>query len=502
MIPQDKIRRFFVVAVVLAAAVRGYLFWQYYCISSDGVVYIKAAENFYAKSVAAGLASVYPPGYPLLVAAIYPLVGNWEWAGQILSLFFGVGLLFPLFWIFREVFDAPTAVVACYLAAMSPFLALYSVHVRTESTYLFFASLVLFLVLSAIQKGLVGRMVLAGLVGGYAYLVRPEAIGFLFLVPLFLIIHWLLKRDTPVGCVLKFTAALCAGFLACALPYIVYLSIDTGRIGTISRKAGVTLGINLEESGYLAADDLKDGGIDFVDYVQKHPFRYLTKVVSDLPAATRVFFEAVHYSYVPFLLLGLVLIGRDRLRERKDLLLIGFVLLYVYGFALFYVKRRYALQAVPISLGWVALGLCWLWRILQNSLSRIKALGVGLAIGLALIIGTLPKTLKPVSREKAYVRDAGLYLKGRGTTRRLKVAVFDDRVTFYAHAQTIFLDPRDPSSLLPILYKQGADYLAAEAKVLDRVYPGVSTRPGNFGLALEQRFVGTRRDQMLIFKVL
>lgn len=503
---QNKVKGLFVSAVVLAAAVRLYLLWQYYCISSDGVVYINAARNFYAGDVESGLASVYPPGYPVLIAAVYSFIGDWELAGQFLSIFFGVGLLFPLFWIFRDVFNEKIALIACYLAAVSPYLAIYSVHVRTESAYFFLAALVLFLILSGIQKRRVGRLIAAGLIAGFGFLVRPEAIGLPVLVALYLTIHGLTNRDLTFVWGAKAAGALGAAFLVFALPYIVYLSIDTGRIGAISRKAGVTLAINLKESGYLDAEDVAGSqtveSLVFADYVRENPLRYLTKVVLDLPAATGVFFEALHYSYVPFLLIGLVLIARERVWERKDFLLLGFVLLYVYGFALFYVKRRYALQAVPISLGWAALGMHWLWGWFQAKFPAKKAGMVGLCVGLIFLLGTLPKTLKPVSMEKAYVRDAGRYLRDRNEAGKMKIAAFDDRVAFYAEAQSILLNPEEPQPLPAHLRQENADYLVSEIKVLESVYPGISNRPETFGLVLETIFVGTRKDRMLIFRVI
>ena len=43
----------------------------------------------------------------------------------------------------------------------------------------------------------------------------------------------------------------------------------------------------------------------FTDYIRKHPLRYIGKVASDLIPAVGAYFDAVYYSYVPFLLLGL-----------------------------------------------------------------------------------------------------------------------------------------------------------------------------------------------------
>jgi 4-amino-4-deoxy-L-arabinose transferase-like glycosyltransferase len=498
--------RWFLGALVIAASVRVYLLWQYYCISSDGVVYIRTAQDFYRGRALAALGSVYPPGYPLLIAAVFPFVGHWELAGQLLSAVLGVLLLVPLYWIFSEVFNRRVGLLACFLAGISPFLALYSVHVRSESTYIFFSSLALYLFLTGIERKRKGRFFWGGLIAGYAYLVRPEAIAFLVIIPAIASLRWISwhRNNLP-----EFTHALgllCLGFMVCALPYIVYLSIDTGRFSAISRKAGITLRINLQESGMLEAEDnLQGEGLNsfaFTDYILRHPFRYSKKVAADLVPAIGVFFEALHYSYVPFLLLGLFLVLRERFWAKPELLLLGFICFYVFGFALIYVKRRYSLQAVPISLGLVAIGIWHVWNKMQAVLSAQKAALAGACISIIFLGATLPKTLKAVSREKAYVRETGWYLKERNPTGVLRVAVFDDRITFYANALTLPLAGIQEADLSAKLHQQRADYFAAESKIFHKAYPEVATAPDRYGLLLEKMFVGTRRDEMLLFKVI
>jgi 4-amino-4-deoxy-L-arabinose transferase-like glycosyltransferase len=500
-----RYQRYFYGSVVLAALVRGYLIWQYYCISSDGVVYLRTAKDIFAGNVQAALMSLYPPGYPILVAAIYPLVGDWELAGQMLSLIFGVGLLFPLYWMFRPLFNERVAVVACYLAAISPFLALYSAHVRSESSYLFFSVTALALFVSGRLRRAKIFYFLGGVIAGIAYLIRPEAIGYLVIVPLVEIIHWLFDRDEGFLWIVKASGALCAGFVLFALPYIVYLSIDTGRIGAVSRKAGVTLAINLKGAGLLEDDDMGHGGdvesLVFTDYVVKHPLLYIKKVAGDMLPAIGVFFEALHYSFVPFLILGFVLAVRRRVWHEPELILIVAILVYVFGFALIYVKRRYSLQAVPVALVWVAVGLVYLWDWFHESLStKFARLAVA---GLAIILlgSTLPKTLKSVSREKSYVREAGWYLKSLNRGGNMAVAVLDDRITFYAGARTVFLTEIKPGDVRSYLRQQNAEYLAAEAKAFAKVFPEVVRQPENFGLIFDRDFIGTRKDRMLLFKV-
>jgi hypothetical protein len=72
-------------ALLIGAAARLYLTWRYYCMSSDGVVYIRGAADSFAGNISAGLGSIYPPGYPFLIAGVFPPVGNWELAGLLLS---------------------------------------------------------------------------------------------------------------------------------------------------------------------------------------------------------------------------------------------------------------------------------------------------------------------------------------------------------------------------------------------------------------------------------
>jgi 4-amino-4-deoxy-L-arabinose transferase-like glycosyltransferase len=468
--------------------------------------YIHAAKDFYAGNVNAGLSSVYPPAYPVLIASLFSLIGNWELAGQILSILSGVFLIFPLYFLFRDAFDERVALVACFLAAVNPFLARYAVHVRSESIFLFLSALALLFFYQAIEKGLRGRFFLGGLVAGFAYLVRPEAIGLLVIVPAVVFFRWLSKKQSSLLLAAKSAGALFLGFFLFALPYIVYLSVDTGRWGAVSRKAGETLGASLSEPGILdevtRLDDAKElQSVDFVEFIRRHPLLYLKKVGMDLLPAIGVFFEALHYSYVPFLLLGLFFVFREKFWQRKDFLLLGFVIFYIFGFTLIYVKRRYSLQVVPISLAWPAVGMVWIGDYFSRSFSAMTAKTCVSVLALIFLAGTLPKTLSAISSDKAYVRDSGWYLRKRNGFGELRVATFDDRVTFYAQAKRVVLYRVDESSLGRYLQEQKADYLAAESKMWQKTYPSVAQEPEHYGLVLEKEFVGTHKDRMLVFKV-
>lgn len=494
-------------AILITLAVRLYLLWQYYCISSDGVRYLTAAENFLTGRIAAGLESVYPPGYPLLVAAAYPIIGDWELSGQLLSLLFSLLLIWPLHRLLDAIYGARVAGIACILAGLSPFLARYSVHVRTESSFLFFSVLALYLLYRGAKEHRLRDFLSGGLAAGFGYLIRPETIGFLVIVPAYLIFIWLRDRTGDLGWRVKAATLWCAALMLFALPYIVYLSIDTGRWGALSRKAGVTLGVSLQQYGLLEADDGGSGetadpeAVEFLDFIRRHPLRYLQKVALGIWPTVSAYFEVLHYSYVPFLLIGLWLVFREKFHRREDFLILSFVAFTLIAFLLILVRRRYALQVVPFSLGWVAMGFIWLWDYLRASLSmRTAQIAFGVAL-LAFVGATLPKTMTAISREKAFVREAGRYLGALQPPAKLTVAAFDERVAFYGRASSLSMNGVKEGQLADWLGGQRPDYLAIESKSWQNRYPNAAAQPTAYGLELEREFVGTRKDRMLLFKV-
>ena len=493
----------FWLAVALAAAVRFYLLWQYYCISSDGIHYIEAARHFYSGDIQGGLGSVYPPAYPSLVALVYPMVGDWELAGQSLSILCGIALLFPLHALCRDLYGEKVALLACFLAAINPYLARYAIHVRTESPFFFLSTLALLIFCRGMAHGKVSRFFYGGLVAGFAYLVRPEAIGFLVIVPIALIATWWLKRERNLKWVGNACLSLFVGFFLFALPYIIYLSAASGEWGAVSKKAGVTFQIALTESGLLESEDsqtLSDlESMTLVQFISRHPVLYAKKVLLELLPSVGIYFEAVHYVYAPFVLIGLLLIVREKVWLRKDFLLLCFFLFYLFGFALIFVRRRYLIQLVAVSLPWAALGVAWAWTSLQRRVPLKTFRIVAAAAVVIFLAGTLPKTLKAISPEKAYVRDAGRYLKSLGGARN--VLVFDDRITFYGDAKAILLSDLDEAKLLDQIKRHEASYLATELKPWQERFPRIASDPAKYGLVVNKEFRASKKDRLIIFRI-
>jgi hypothetical protein len=283
------------------------------------------------------------------------------------------------------------------------------------------------------------------------------------------------------------------------------LSWASGQWGSVSKKAGVTFQIAMMKSGLLENEDSRTLGdlesMTLLQFVTRHPVLYAKKVLLDIFPSIGIYFEALHYAYVPFLLIGLFVILREKFWLRKDFLLLWFFVFYLFGFALIFVRRRYSIQLVAVSLPWTALGLLWCWTSLRQMVSLRTFRIIAATVVVIFLAGTLPKTLKPISPEKAYVRDAGHYLKKLGGPGEMNVLVFDDRITFYGDANAILLSGLDEAKLLDQIRRRGASYLATEIKPWQERFPKIARDPAGYGLVIDKEFHSSNKDRLIIFKV-
>lgn len=501
---QDS-RRFLGFAALTSLSISALLLANYYCISADGVDYIDAAKDLYAGDLKAALSSVYPPGFPSLIAFFYALVHDWEWAGQSVSILSGVLLLFPLYGLLNGIYGKPAAAVGCLLAAVNPFLARYAVHVRSESLFFFLAVLALYVFHRGMERRRTLDFFWGGLIAGFAFLVRPEALGFAIIVPgVLFVLRWA-RKQRDFFSTAQASAVTLVGFALFAAPYVIYLSADTGEWGAVSRKAGITLRVSLNDAGLLddeIAGEFPTGkSMSVPVFIKNHPWIYAKKVLIDLALSVRVYFEALHYPYVPFLLLGLVAVFRERPWERKDFLLLVYVLFFMVGFAAIYVNRRYSVQLVAVSMGWAALGVLWSRDWIKARLSEGMAGAALVLFGATFLVTTLPKTLQPVAPEKAYLKDAGGYIRQRHGAQPLSVMLIDDRISFYAGAKAVRLRHLSEAEVVAQVRERKADFLAVDPRTMRRRYPSLFQSPEQFGLRFEKEFTGPQRDRLVVYKL-
>lgn len=425
-----------------------------------------------------------------MIAAVYPLLGDWELAGQFWPLLLSLAMTLPLFGLLSSIYGQRVARVALLFYGVSPYVARLSLEVRSEIPYTFFLVLSLYL----LQRGLGDRkpllLFLMGIVSALAYLVRPEGAGLLIVgVSLLLYRRWIAERSERIA--LK-VSVLILGFVIFSAPYILYLRWDTGG-WAISRKTGLVFSMALARQGWdwdeSAAGDPSQVGI--TDFVAAHPLTYLSKVVADAFRSLGFYFEALHYSYLPFLFAGWFLFFHGSFWEKGDFLFLIVVVFYLGTFALIYVTRRYGVPLVPLSLGWVASGYIFLVDRLGNFVAaRRRSYWVAALLAL-FVAGTLPKTLQAIGWDKFYLRQAGAYLKAKaGAT----IATNNGRVAFYAEGenQVRLVNAED----LPVLLEKGADYLALDEAGLRETGRSLP----EYGWLMEKEFSYDRKERLIVFR--
>lgn len=475
-------------AFILAFGIRLLLLLRYYCINNDGVIYVEIARWLWEGDWGQAFAAYFPPMYPLLIAVVYPLVGDWEVAGQFWPLVLGLLTIFPLYAMLKRIYNHRVASVAILFFALSPYLVRFSLHVRNESPYIFFLVLALYFFQRGMERGSLWFF-FTGVSASFAYLMRPEGIGMVMVGCVYLFYRVALKGGAARG--LKQALVLVTGFFLFASPYILFLKSDTGQ-WAISRKGAVNVAWGMAEydkSGLITKDS---GELGALRLITSNPSLYAKKVFIDLVRSPGVYLEALHYSYLPFLAVGWVLFFRSRFWDREDFFLACLVLFYLVVFALLQVNRRFAAPLIPVSLGWVAVGFLTIKDYCYKRWEKNGPMAVGLVI-LVFLLGTLPKGLQPIGLDKVYLRDAGIYLRDKAMGA--KVFTTEGRVSFYANMPYLLV-VKEPRKIPNLLKEAQADYLAVDGVTFKDIEASYKDR----GWIIDKEFPGEKGEKLLVLR--
>ncbi|MBC7263147.1 MAG: glycosyltransferase family 39 protein [Chloroflexi bacterium] len=335
----------------------------------------------------------HTPGYPFLTGIIYPLTHNMELSSDLCYLVFGSLLPLPIYLITRRIYGPP-ATFAGLLAALYPALtgAILRWGTLTEAPYYTLVYSGLYACLVALEDERRWAYALAGALFGAAYLVRPEAIGYIVVLFLFLSAMKLFSRrlfHRPVLAGLVLFAASAALFV---LPYAAYTAYHTGH-WMITEKAGVTFetGIGLAY-GNTAAFDKSTWRLDSTgkEVYFFSPESYLVEVGGATITRTAfvklilrnswAFIELLFtwrlFPYFFLIPVGLALFQKpwDRLYLQRQLFMVASIA-PVLGFVLFFVQERYIAAVLPGLLVWLGAGLWELGRWLSDTATQLRLPG-------------------------------------------------------------------------------------------------------------------------------
>jgi hypothetical protein len=154
---------------------------------------------------------------------------------------------------------------------------------------------------------------------------------------------------------------------------------------------------------------------------------------------------------------------------------------------------RYEVPLATLSLGWVAVGYLAAEEYFRVRWGRNGCLITGLVV-IVFSVGTVPKTLEAIGRDKFYLREGGAYLKQKPGNP--VILTTDGRLGFYAAGQNqIRVKEKGNLPVLPEIRE--ANYVALDGGTLVKLESVLNDN----GFVLDREFLSKgHKDKLLIFR--
>jgi len=177
----------------------------------------------------------HPPGYPILLAALFKTVGDSNTALQFFQIVCDAAAVVVLFLIAGQLFAMGVAVLAGALAALSPQFSYFSVLLLPDSLIILPILIAVYLILCSRRKPSLNAFLIAGALIGLSCWLRANA---LFLAPFLALLTPLF---VPKGRRLRAGATIIAGAVLAIVPITIKNAIVFHRLIPLSLGAGQTL---------------------------------------------------------------------------------------------------------------------------------------------------------------------------------------------------------------------------------------------------------------------
>ncbi len=448
----------------LALGVRVILLINPEVIHNDGIEYIHSAKRIVSGDWSMGRV---PPLYPALIGFFYWLIRDFEIAGILVSVLFGSFIIFPIFYLGKELFNVRTGILASLLASVHPFLFIYSGSVLTESTYYFITSTSVLFGWWAFCTGFFRHLIIFNLFATLSYLTKPEAIGLILIFSLWVLgVHPPAERR-PFWKKIRVIMLTLLIFLIFASPYLIKIRFETGE-WRVSQKIVISIGSPSKEKGVPTIDDIRKRKEFPLVSLIKDPLTTIAKASKGFFVALYKFFLAFHPLLFIFACLGWVFLLRkkDRFSLKGSLyLLMHFVFFFGVVFPFFWVTRRYTSQMIPLTIPWAAYGLLGILGRLSRKFEKeqlkknLPALFLILLVVGMFIQGNLPR------REHRLIqREVGKWMR-ENLDRGAKVMSRMPQEAFYADLPWVRIPEACGEEILKKAQEEGVRYLVMDEEV-------------------------------------
>lgn len=465
-------------------------------INNEGALYARLAENLFAGKgyvgISGGPHTIYPPLYPLLIGAVSYAVGDTETTGRLISLLMGTLLPVPMFLTTKLVFGRREALFAAALVAVHPMYIALSGSVYSECVYITIWLFGIYFSMQTLSGNVLRPAVLAGLVFGIAYLVRPEAIAYLFLTVILVFITATFRRLTIRSALLR-AATVTFVFVVVATPYVVWLSANSGYIRLEGKSVAQNIiskrikqGMSVMEAGHGLGPDGEVEG----PWLFENQFDIGRDDTSDTKALISLGFHDIGYrglqlgrnvvsmrilgspilvilAVVGFLTVGL---NHRRIFEEAFLALVAVAYLVIL-LSLQWWRTRFFIPAALLLMPWAGAGVSQIARWIQKrvevpagSNSPRSRLITGMAVCLILACVMIPSFIATLGDYTFYserftaLKDGGQWLDSHMEGDK---TIMGDSIVFayYAHGTLLLLPYASEEIALEYIHKKNPIFI-------------------------------------------
>lgn len=420
------------ILIIISLILSIYLFYNTHVISKDGAFqYIPIAKDFTKGLYQKALSNTQQPLYSLFIALFYQWIPDFETSGKLISTFFGILLLFPIYFLGKWIFDRNVAFLSTLLICIHPYIRRFSADVLKESTYLFFLTTAICISWKALENRNKYLYFLVSILTAICYLIRPD--GMEIIISLLIFILFIKKFDTakektiPIF-ILIFT------FLFLLLPYFIFLKEVKGE-WVLNNSKPLTVLLGLKNEGY---------GPPLIE-----------KMIFSFKKLNSKIFNIFYPVNIFLLIIGLAKRSSSPLKEGEKYILIFIITHYIVLFLLilnftdwgsaqkekaFMFSGRHVLPLLIFSIYWIGNGLKNIYHWVSKKFERNKLFSYnqGKVIGVVFLIFILainvPKTLKPRQYKIMTEKWAGVWIKtqfGEGA----QILTTLPRVSYYANGR-------------------------------------------------------------------
>ncbi|MDO8555705.1 MAG: glycosyltransferase family 39 protein [Nanoarchaeota archaeon] len=481
-----KTRYWLLLLVVVALGIRLLLLSTQHTVEIDGAYYVRMGQNLFAGrglvDIEGHVNTVFMPLYPILIGSVDLLIHDGELSARLLSILFGVLLIFPVFLLGKDLYGRIAGLLAAGMVAIYPALAYISTITYTDSLFLFLITSFFVVAFRAAESKKVKYIVAAAVLIVLSYLCRPEALGF---IPFFFVYaawrqQWSWK--CWVGSIVFFGVLL----LVLLAPYFIWVYHATGDVSLSSKGLVIykfrsyepfspeyeqnIFGVNAAKDDILLNPYVVKGSL--VQEILRYPEVFILRYCSG-------FFKQLYWvlpKLFPFIIFSfaVLLFRKWKLEGYHRELFLGLMLVFpLLFYPIFWVEARYLLVLLPLLMVAAAKGVLqladhfgqkvlWLFIVLLMACSL-----VGNVFAVHLIDGRFEK-LDPPLEQKA----AGLWVQEHYTNPR--VMERKPWVSFYSGGIFVNFPYASYSDLIVYACKQDVDVVVIDDRYTKSLRPDVA----------------------------